>query len=220
SDIRGQLAKEAVFNYSADTSEQIIVEAYYGGCTVVDSITIVSNELIATLGDTEVNLPKGSSIPLEVMGKGIVQYQWSPEEGLDNPTISRPIASPRNSVVYTVALRDTLGCEAFRTVQINVVDQGWIPNLFTPNSDGNNDRLRIYGLENVADFEFFIFNRSGNLVYQSKNISDISDSGWDGTHQGRPMPIGIYRWQVKGKLDDGSNLMLNGKNSGVINLLR
>jgi gliding motility-associated-like protein len=72
-----------------------------------------------------------------------------------------------------------------------------IPNVFTPNGDGANDYFEL-SLENVAEFEFYIFNRWGNLMAE---IRDVNTLGWDGTTPGgSEAPDGVYfhRYKIVG----------------------
>jgi gliding motility-associated-like protein len=101
-----------------------------------------------------------------------------------------------------------------------VEETAFIPNLFTPNEDGKNDALKIYGLGPVSNFSFAIYNREGTLVYDTRNISEITTQGWNGTTRGMNLPAGVYHWKVAGEINGGKRLQLNGKNSGSVVLLR
>jgi gliding motility-associated-like protein len=66
-----------------------------------------------------------------------------------------------------------------------------IPNAFTPNGDGMNDELKIIsniGVRSLSSFK--IFSRSGNLVFESRDVS----KGWDGRFNGNMLPIDVYYW--------------------------
>ena len=63
-----------------------------------------------------------------------------------------------------------------------------IPNAFTPNNDGLNDVFIVYASAKIADYEINIYDRSGQLMYNSKQI----DMGWDGTYRREPAPQGVY----------------------------
>ncbi|MDH7460596.1 gliding motility-associated C-terminal domain-containing protein [Chitinophagaceae bacterium 26-R-25] len=82
-------------------------------------------------------------------------------------------------------------------VKITVVDKSFfsIPNAFSPNGDGNNDRLtlRVTGRINV-DF-FRVFNRFGQLVFETNQVND----SWDGSVKGQLQSSGTYVWIAQGK---------------------
>jgi gliding motility-associated-like protein len=69
----------------------------------------------------------------------------------------------------------------------------YIPNTFTPNGDGKNDIFYAYG-EYVEDFHMYIFDRWGNLIFESTDIT----KGWDGRVQGHPSvcQIDTYVWRI------------------------
>ncbi len=64
-----------------------------------------------------------------------------------------------------------------------------VPNIFTPNGDGINDRLCFNG-EELTEFSIAIFNRWGECVYQSTNPAEC----WDGTYRNHPCLQGVYTY--------------------------
>ncbi len=72
----------------------------------------------------------------------------------------------------------------------------WAPNSFTPDDDGLNDKFRVvFNNNSVEEYEIYIFNRWGELLYNSQEI----DFEWDGTHNGEEVPNGVYVWRIIGK---------------------
>ena len=73
------------------------------------------------------------------------------------------------------------------------------PEVFTPNSDGYNDRYIINNLDRYSNNHFVVFNRWGNKVYEKSNY----DNSWDGTSNSRytmgnkPLPVGVYYYVLK-----------------------
>jgi|GEM_PF-1535177 len=77
----------------------------------------------------------------------------------------------------------------------NIPHDIWMPDAFTPNGDGLNDRFRIITDNPNIDGAFlYVYNRWGQQVYMSYNLSD---GGWDGTVGGKPADPGTYFWMVK-----------------------
>src|SRR5688572_11347312 len=70
----------------------------------------------------------------------------------------------------------------------------FIPNSFTPNGDGLNDTFGAYG-EAILDFNMQVFNRWGQVIFESNN----TNSRWDGTHDGQMVPEGSYVYRVVAK---------------------
>lgn len=85
------------------------------------------------------------------------------------------------------------------------------PRAFTPNNDNLNDVFNVYG-QFIDEFEMSIFNRWGELMYTTNEISE----GWDGTFKGNQMPEGTYTFIVKIFDRAGRNI----KESGSVLLLR
>ncbi|MDZ7876360.1 MAG: gliding motility-associated C-terminal domain-containing protein [Saprospiraceae bacterium] len=115
---------------------------------------------------------------------------------------------------YTVVVSDEKGCEvtADYTVQSNC--DLFIPNAFSPNGDGQNDYLSIFG--NEADIEkilsFRIFNRWGNIVYNDPNIR-LNDptSGWNGKFQDRELPNDVFIYVIVAQMKKGEILEKKGE---------
>jgi gliding motility-associated-like protein len=72
-----------------------------------------------------------------------------------------------------------------------------VPQAFSPNGDGNNDMLFVMG--SVFDMNFQVFNRWGQLVFESKDRG----IGWDGTFDGKPCNPGVFAWRLTGTMANG-----------------
>jgi gliding motility-associated-like protein len=66
----------------------------------------------------------------------------------------------------------------------------WIPNSFTPNADGLNDKLELIGHDKCDNYNFRVFDRWGNIVFETNDLS-IS---WDGTKFGKDAEIEVYNY--------------------------
>jgi len=113
---------------------------------------------------------------------------------------------------YTLQVTDKFGCvvttESIDFTQLeNKVLQ--VPNTITPNGDGTNDTWKIAGAGNYPEAEFFVFNRNGDKVFYSKGY--IKD--FDGTDNGKPLPVGVYYYLIDLKIDCG-------KLSGSLTILK
>lgn len=109
---------------------------------------------------------------------------------------------------YMVSFTDPNGCPGAAIVSIRWVIPKYhvdIPNAFTPDGDGLNDRFRPVNLRGAELDDMLIFNRFGQLVYQGN-----SPDGWDGTQGGQKAPSDTYAYIMKFKLIDGSIDQRNG----------
>jgi len=107
-------------------------------------------------------------------------------------TISHTFPAVGNYPVEEI-LTNIYGCKDTFLIPIEVYSyfEYWIPNAFTPNGDGLNEVFRPV-IEGVTDYDFLIFNRWGELLFESTNIFD----GWDGTYQGRKCQEDVYIWKI------------------------
>ena len=82
----------------------------------------------------------------------------------------------------------------------------YVPNTFTPNGDGLNDTFGVAG-EAIEEFRMQVFNRWGQLVFESKNAMDR----WDGTYMGEPVPMGTYVYKVTAATAKGGRQLKEGQ---------
>jgi gliding motility-associated-like protein len=124
-----------------------------------------------------------------------VAYKWTPLIDLSSDTSASPVYTGNADRQYLVRVTSPTGCFVVDTVQLITFNKAdiYVPSAFTPNKDGKNDRLKpiTAGIRNLQYFR--IWNRWGQLVYQS--VTDLP--GWDGNFQQMPSPAGTYVWEVK-----------------------
>ncbi|MET0298895.1 MAG: PKD domain-containing protein [Flavitalea sp.] len=134
--------------------------------------------------------------PYVLMGKGGEFYQWSPSTGISDPSIASPTITLQADATLTLTATTSFGCPTTDVVYIKVYKGPgiYVPNAFTPNDDGKNDRFRPVAVGMSEILYFRIFNRFGQLVYESKDTF----TGWDGKTNGYKQPNTTYVWQVAG----------------------
>jgi gliding motility-associated-like protein len=81
----------------------------------------------------------------------------------------------------------------------------FVPNVFTPNGDGKNDVLKVYG-NYIGSVDFRIFNQWGQLIFSTTDVS----VGWDGKHKGQLQPVGVYAYTLKLVRLDGTTVTKKG----------
>ncbi|MEM1135650.1 MAG: gliding motility-associated C-terminal domain-containing protein [Bacteroidota bacterium] len=192
------------------------------GCILSDSVVIDTYDLKAKAGE-DVIIKEGESAQLEAFDA--ISYEWSPDNNIDNINSPTPIVDPLVTTTYIVIMQDSSGCEVLDSVLVTVEKEIvtgtlFIPNLFTPNSDGNNDAFKLYGLQNVNNISFHIFDSQGNTVYKSEDINTLQQVGWDGSKSGRVLKNGTYFWRLEGKYENGEPILFSGKQEGFLTLLR
>lgn len=148
-------------------------------------------------------------------------YQWFFEEGIPSQSTQTNVDVLFPDGVegrYDVTLITTseLGCMDTMIHELVVYPEVLIyaPNSFTPDDDEHNQTWKIFmeGID-IYDFELLIFNRWGEVVWESHDIS----VGWDGTYNGKPVEFGTYTWILRTK-----DLLNDEKYTyeGHINLMR
>ncbi len=128
--------------------------------------------------------------------------------------------SPLVSSTYTVTIEDENGCLGFDQITI-FVDKNtpvFVPNAFSPNNDGINDRFQVFAHESIVEvLEFRVFNRWGDMVYAQENFHPLdTDKGWDGKFNGQMLNPDVFVYYVSFKRVDGTILQM----SGEVNLVK
>jgi gliding motility-associated-like protein len=143
-------------------------------------------------------------------GIGGVKYQWSPSQGLSDPAVASPVASPAFTTTYTLTVTSAEGCTATDEITVKVLQDVSIPNTFTPNNDGTNDVWVIKNIEDYPGCTIEVFNRWGNKVYNSTGYSQP----WNGTaSNGQELPVTTYFYTID--LKDGKKPLV-----GSITIIR
>ncbi len=184
------------------------------GCIYTDEILVNQPfEVIVGLGD-DVTLLFGDSTELFAQlnippTDTAFVYNWTGTDGTICSGCSNTLTvDPLDDVTYTVTALDTIkGCNA--TDQITVfVDKErniFIPNIFSPNSDGQNDFFMVFGGAGVANIrQMKVYDRWGELLHDASNFSPNNPTyGWDGRYKGKSMNPGVFIYYVEVEFIDG-----------------
>lgn len=168
-------------------------------CFAQQDFTISENDPFEFNFESIYFITRGSSIVLEpeLSPEGLeLTYSWSPTDGLSCIDCPNPEASPVLTTNYTVIGTDSLGCTYETTTSVYVKNEFeiFIPNAFSPNGDGNNDEFKLLDFGSVDHFEFKVFNRTGELVFQTEDITKT----WDGTYKGKLLNPDVYVYHISG----------------------
>ncbi len=110
----------------------------------------------------------------------------------------------------TLLVENAFGCKDSASLNVNIIEFIFIPNIFTPNVDGFNDYFYI-PLVGFTEFEIVIYNRWGTKVFETTDPGFV----WDGTTlNGAVAPDGTYYFLLKGKASKVYNLQ------GTVTLVR
>lgn len=183
---------------------KLVVSENSPGCNISDNIT--KTLVVLSAPDARFDFSPKPSIentPFSFINQstGASRYSWNFGDGVTS-TLTQPIHQYSKSFTFDVSLTayNSFGCSAVYTLPVSpiVTELLEIPNAFTPNDDGKNDVFlpKIFGID---DMNLKIYNRFGQLVFESYNPS----FGWDGKFQGAPQPIDVYAYTLIVKFADG-----------------
>jgi gliding motility-associated-like protein len=122
----------------------------------------------------------------------------------DSMFIQTPVPSHQHAYGYYYIDYVTL-YEAGIDENCNAINSLFIPNIFSPNGDGENDVLFVRG-EYIEHIEFAVYDRWGTEVFRCNDIH----RGWDGTYKGAPCHTGVYAYYVIAQFTDGEQLTKKG----------
>lgn len=201
---------------SAGTYNVVVTDA--NGCTETTTAVIDEPSEPLTLTTTANSVCYGTSNgEASVTASGGTpgyQYQWSTNSDDTLATVEGLVIG-----AYSVEVTDANGCVAIASATVELASAGEgcvtleMPNVMTPNGDNTNDLFLPVNIFGMKDFHISIFNRWGNLMYESTSYTE----GWNGMiPDGTPASDGVYFWIVN--YTDVYNTV--GKMSGNLTLIR
>ncbi len=199
---------------SVDTTIQLIGNNLFNCSDTANiGLQIVQEPLVPFFTDTTIII--GEELSLAAFGSSQYNYLWTPPDGLSCNTCPNPIFGPLSTTRYTLKVTDPFNCyEIDRDYLIEVLEQFSldVPQVFSPNGDGVNDVIfaKGWGLKELLSFK--IFNRFGEVVFESQDF----DQGWDGTYRGEDQNIETYVYTVEALTFGGEVI----RKKGNISLIR
>lgn len=206
-------------NLSAGVHQLTMVNK--NGC-IIDTMAIVEEPAqgvaLVSPGDTSIQLGQSvqlhASIQSPYSQNDVLGYTWWANlTGLSCSDCANPVATPYLSETYTVNVMYGKNCVATTTIAVNIDGHPpvFIPNTFTPNGDGHNDLFLVFG-QSIAKVHMTVFNRWGELVFESNDNFD----GWDGTYRGQQQNNAVFTYVADITFLDGKQI----QEKGSITLMR
>ena len=201
---------DTVIGLSAGTYSVTVTDI--NGCTQTQT-EIVAQTLgpTATATATATYISFGSNTQLNVTGEGT--YLWSPATGLSTTIGATVTASPTETTTYCVKVTDSNGCtdSACITINVEIPCNGQLlstlmPNGFSPNNDGQNDKFCIPDNVCVIEFILKVFDRWGEKVFESTSITNC----WDGKYKGKDLNTAVFVYFFEAKLSNGEKYSQKG----------
>ncbi|MCB0572963.1 MAG: gliding motility-associated C-terminal domain-containing protein [Saprospiraceae bacterium] len=168
-----------------------------------DTVVVDSTAPIFVIAMPDTVVTTGYHVTLQAVVStpyaGQFQYSWKPTFGLSCDTCPGPVFSLPLSETYHLYVLDQFGCTGSDLVTINVEGyQVFIPNIFSPNGDGQNDTFQPEsGTGAVEVILLQVFDRWGNLVFENRHFQPgDSNGGWDGKFRRRYSLPGVYSYRA------------------------
>ena len=192
--VLGDTAKSNLSPKPSVSTEFTVIITDTKGCSAEDKVFVHVQQHPAELVPGEYRIAIGDTVHMNAVSEFPTKYTWTPADYLSCTGCSISVAKPLVSMLYTVNRVDRCFATS-NTYTITVVERYTldVPTTFTPNGDGVNDVVYVKGFGIKDLVEFKIYNRWGNLVFQTSNI----DEGWDGTFNGKSQPTDSYVYYVK-----------------------
>ncbi len=194
------------------TTYSVFMENAFG-CSATRSATVEvldNNQSVDITLDSD-TIIVGQTIQLGAFPSLPGSFQWSGDSTLSAVDIAAPTAQPIGDQTYTVLVTDERGCTASASVRVTVVTPDcdlpfvFFPNAFTPNGDGENDLLQLYGVP-VESAYWAIFNRWGEKVFETHEVNGT----WDGRYKGERLAPDVYGYYLEVNCFGEGNLRTRG----------
>lgn len=185
------------------------------GCidTATRNLTVYPLPTVTMPGQMTIAVGFADTIPASYSA-GVNQWNWTPPYALNCFNCPRPVASPRSTTTYQVAFSDINGCRNTGTIEVVVICKDanfYIPNTFSPNGDGSNDRFYPRGRGLYLIRSMRVFNRWGEVVFENRSFSaNDANAGWDGRFKGNRAQPDVYVYQIEIQCDNGEMIKLSG----------
>jgi gliding motility-associated-like protein len=138
-----------------------------------------------------------TDLPLNLKARQIgATVLWNPLNSLNDAKSFTPVFQGARETLYTIKITTATECVTVDTQLVKIVKnvEIYVPNAFTPNGDGKNDLLRPQ-LRGILELHYFkIYNRWGQLVFETQ----IEEAGWNGTIKGTPQSTQTVIWILQG----------------------
>ncbi|UCG28012.1 MAG: gliding motility-associated C-terminal domain-containing protein, partial [Bacteroidales bacterium] len=176
-----------------DVITSYILTAYRSLCSDTDTVTISLFSVLGIDAGNDTTVQGGGSVVLTATG-GFASYLWQPSTYLDRTDAASVTSTPEDDIMYYVTGTTTDGCLETDSVNVYIAQKIIIPSGFTPNNDGVNDTWEITNSYLYPSMTVDVFTRWGAKIFHAKGYN--SSNFWDGTNNGKDLPIGTYYFVI------------------------
>lgn len=191
---------------------------------VIDQDQCISDSLIVFIhqpdslyvdigNDTLLSQSQSLTLTANSNGKQL-KYQWIPSHLFNCPNCNQSRVLVDSTITVELWVEDENGCFAKDLINIRLVKNFdvWAPNSFSPNGDLINDQFTLYGNTSSVIKSLQIFDRWGELLFHTTNISLNDESkGWNGTFKSQPLSPAVFVYSAIVINPDGKEIFLHGE---------
>ncbi len=188
-----------------------LISSNPNSCNKVDTFTkIINLKPLPTANFVHAPLIPEANVPITFTNKSLnaVSYVWAFGDSTGS-TEENPTHMYRKTGTYLVCLtaRSAEGCldTICKRVDAEIIPSVGVPSAFSPNNDGQNDILYVYGA-GIETLDFKLYNRWGQLVFETNSL----DKGWDGVYKGKPQEMESYGYTLNATFTDGTTQSRQG----------
>lgn len=210
---------------SPEQTTTYTVTANLNGCPAVGTTTVTVTDLLYTAMIETVPSPLGVLFEEESFTLNAVvdpptgfdyTYTWTGDgvqmTDMQSTEVIAPNVIDSTNFEYTLLVSAPEGCEQTVSVNVTVKPAGYaVPNVFSPNGDDKNEVFKLYTNNAPADFSMTVFNRWGQVVFETSDPNEA----WDGNVDGDPAPSDIYIYKITTSSDLPADLL-----EGQVTLIR
>jgi gliding motility-associated-like protein len=187
--------------YTQSGTETAALVVSNGTCSATATATVTLPSFIkAVFEATNLLCPKDQASFSDSSTGPITSYNWIFGDGTTSsleypPAKSYPDLPQDKNYTVQLIVSDGPGCYDTAAQIIQVIANCYIavPSAFTPNGDGINDYLYPLNAYKAVNLEFRVYDRYGQIVFQTTNWT----IRWDGNVNGKPQPVGTYVWTLR-----------------------
>ncbi|MBA3682588.1 MAG: gliding motility-associated C-terminal domain-containing protein [Bacteroidetes bacterium] len=194
----------------------ILVTNPANGCSTPGEVFVINGSLTGDFTPSpqtgyaplNVSFSNSSASSSSTTPSSSITTAWSFGNGTSSVTANvniSPTTTYTNAGTYSVTMyvvKGTCMDTVIKVITVELPSKLEVPNVFTPNGDGNND-VFFLKVQNVSEIHAYIFDRWGNQVYET--TSNTGNITWDGkTASGKDMPVGTYFYTIKATGKDGT----------------
>ena len=185
------------------------------GCNTTQEVVIIDFSPLELILGPDQEIRYGESVRLD----GVANFQidslfWTPTDSLYPSHTLPTMARPSTTTTYKLTAFDSRGCAVSDEIRVTVTreDDIYIPNAFSPNHDGINDRVYPFTNPNIKIIdEFRVFDRWGNQMHFQQEFQGNQEKfGWDGVFNNQPMDPAVFIFVVQFTYLDGKKGMIKG----------